>query len=310
MKTLYLLLLLTASFPLVLPVSRKYFMIHQGRNWSDALAYCRATYTDLAIIENQDYMKRFVSDSQKQQLNSSAWIGLYNDINSWHWSFGNEPLGNMTKWMMGEPNNNGGRQECVAMHPHGWSDRFCKSTFFFVCFDDTRNGTERYINISNMMTWFAAQSYCRRYYTDLASTKDITEYLLVQSFFPNETWIGLFRDSWKWIDKSNLSTVSWMPYQPDNKLWHENCGYINNSRVGDALCSDIMPFVCYSGIIRKYKTVRLKVRSNQDVNDPGVKAAILEQIKQKLKDHGMAENSTVKWREQPDGLVFHKQKRE
>lgn len=110
-------------------------MIHQGRNWSDAQAYCQATYTDLAIIENQDYMNRFVSDSQKQQLNSSAWIGLYNDINSWRWSFGNEPLGSMTKWMRGEPNNNGGCQECVAIHPKGWTDRFCKSTFSFVCFD-------------------------------------------------------------------------------------------------------------------------------------------------------------------------------
>ncbi|KAK3559766.1 hypothetical protein QTP86_020735, partial [Hemibagrus guttatus] len=68
-----------------------------GRNWSDALAYCRATYTDLAIIENQDYMNRFLSDSQKQQLNSSAWIGLYNDINSWRWSFGNEPLGGIIR---------------------------------------------------------------------------------------------------------------------------------------------------------------------------------------------------------------------
>lgn len=110
-------------------------MIQQGRNWSDARAYCQATYTDLAIIENQDYMNRFVSDSQKQQLNSSAWIGLYNDINSWRWSFGNEPLGSMTKWMTGEPNNNGGRQECVVIHPNGWIDKFCKSTYSFVCFD-------------------------------------------------------------------------------------------------------------------------------------------------------------------------------
>ncbi|KAG7324706.1 hypothetical protein KOW79_011022 [Hemibagrus wyckioides] len=32
------------------------------------------------------------------------------------------------------------------------------------------------------------------------------------------------------------------------------------------------------------------------------------QIYQKLKDHEMAENSTVKWAEQRDGEVFHKKK--
>lgn len=30
------------------------------------------------------------------------------------------------------------------------------------------------------------------------------------------------------------------------------------------------------------------------------------QIKEKLKEHGIAENTTIKWKQQPDGLVFHK----
>ncbi|KAB5518315.1 hypothetical protein PHYPO_G00164300 [Pangasianodon hypophthalmus] len=54
--------------------------------------------------------------------------------------------------------------------------------------------------------------------------------------------------------------------------------------------------------------MRMKVQSNQDVNDPAVKAAILQKIKQKLKELGIAKNTTVKWREQPDGMVFHKTK--
>lgn len=33
-------------------------------------------------------------------------------------------------------------------------------------------------------------------------------------------------------------------------------------------------------------------------------------IKQKVKDHGMTENITVKWREESDGTVFHKDKEE
>ncbi|KAG7331903.1 hypothetical protein KOW79_005872 [Hemibagrus wyckioides] len=69
-----------------------------------------------------------------------------------------------------------------------------------------------------------------------------------------------------------------------------------------------MPFFCYSEITGKLQIIRVKVRSSQDVKDPAVKEAILEQIKKKLKDHGMAKNITVKWREQPDGNVFHKEK--
>lgn len=131
----------TGSFPLVLPVSRKYYLIQQGRNWNNAQAYCQATYTDLAIVEDNEDMIKLQSETQKQQLNSNAWIGLYNDINSWRWSFGNEPLGSMRKWADGEPNNNGGHQECVAIQPWGWTDKQCTSKFPFVCID----GEEQYM---------------------------------------------------------------------------------------------------------------------------------------------------------------------
>ncbi|KAK3554331.1 hypothetical protein QTP70_020812 [Hemibagrus guttatus] len=38
--------------PLILSFSRKYYLIQQGKAWSDAQAYCRATYNDLAIIKS------------------------------------------------------------------------------------------------------------------------------------------------------------------------------------------------------------------------------------------------------------------
>ncbi|KAF7687762.1 hypothetical protein HF521_014990 [Silurus meridionalis] len=52
--------------------------------------------------------------------------------------------------------------------------------------------------------------------------------------------------------------------------------------------------------------IKVKVQSFHNVNDPEVKVAILEKIKLKCKDLGLAEIITVKWREQPDGVVFHK----
>ncbi|XP_053098304.1 C-type lection lectoxin-Enh3-like [Pangasianodon hypophthalmus] len=172
-------------------------------------------------------------------------------------------------------------------------------------------GNNTYMYISNKMSWLGAQSYCRQYHTDLASVRDATEYSVIQKVIINSgsaAWFGLFRDTWKWSDQTNFSTVSWMSGKPDNALGNENCGYLNNNQAADALCSDILPFFCYSIITGKQQIIKVKVRANQDVNEFAVKAAVLEQVKQKLKDHGMAENIKVKWREQPDGKVFHKVK--
>lgn len=132
------------------------------------------------------------------------------------------------------------------------SASFEKFHHVFFILTDSYTGNQRYIYIPTLMSWYEAQAYCRLHHTDLASMRDATEESIVRGLISGYTWIGLFRDSWKWIDESNLSTVSWMPRKPNNTRWHENCGYINNSRVGDALCSDIMPFVCYSGEFQFY----------------------------------------------------------
>ncbi|KAK3517396.1 hypothetical protein QTP70_008928 [Hemibagrus guttatus] len=165
---------------------------------------------------------------------------------------------------------------------------------------DTKTGTDRYIYISSRKTWYEAQAYCRTYHTDLASARDTTENTAIEQLTSGYTWFGLFRDSWKWTDQTNFSTLSWMPGNLDNALSNEICGYLNNGQAAAAQCSDIMPFFCYSIITRKQQIMRVKIRSNQDVNNPEVNAAILEQIKEKLKYHGMA-NNIVQWKEQLDG---------
>ncbi|KAK3525078.1 hypothetical protein QTP86_014453 [Hemibagrus guttatus] len=270
----------------------KYYLIQQKTTWSDAQAYCRATYTDLAIIKSNDDLVQLQNEAQRQQFSSSAWIGLYNDINSWRWSMGNEPMGTM-RWKPGDPNNREGHQECGAMS-----------------LQDRNTGNQQYVYIPTSMTWYEAQAYCRLYHTDLASSRDATEDSVIKGLTSVWTWFGLFRDSWKWTDKTNFSTISWMTGKPDNALGSENCGYLSNGQAADALCSDIMPFFCYSIITGQQQIVRVKVQSNEDVNDPAVKEVILEQINQKLKDHLRTENITVKWRKQLDGVVFHKMKEE
>ncbi|KAI5103599.1 secretory phospholipase A2 receptor-like isoform X1, partial [Silurus meridionalis] len=105
----------------------------ERKTWTDAQAYCKDNHTDLAIIDSNDKMIQLQNEAQRQQFRSSAWIGLYNDVNSWRWTIGNEPLGTLNKWGLGEPNNYNGNQECGAIHYVGLLDRACKETLYFIC---------------------------------------------------------------------------------------------------------------------------------------------------------------------------------
>ncbi|KAG7314239.1 hypothetical protein KOW79_022735 [Hemibagrus wyckioides] len=61
-----------------------------------------------------------------------------------------------------------------------------------------------------------------------------------------------------------------------------------------------------NAVITWSRIVRLQVKSDGSVFDPAVQSSIVEQIKQNLKEKGMLENTTVTWRVQPDGNIFHK----
>lgn len=125
----------TGFTPLVLSVPRKYYLIQQQKTWSEAQAYCRATHDDLAIIESNDNMVRLQNEAQRQHFSSSAWIGLYDAVNSWCWSMGNETLGSMRLWSSPEPNNYAGIESCGLMYSTGWNDMPCTLRYPFVCFD-------------------------------------------------------------------------------------------------------------------------------------------------------------------------------
>ncbi|KAF4088838.1 hypothetical protein AMELA_G00059320 [Ameiurus melas] len=135
--TLFQFLVFTGVVAFVLSASRKYYLIRETKTWHDALAYCRASHTDLAIIKSSDDMVQLQNEAQRQRFSLEAWIGLYNDINSWRWSFDNEPLG-FEDWdlTLQQPNNRDGHEECVATFQYGsWYDAPCDNVMPFVCFD-------------------------------------------------------------------------------------------------------------------------------------------------------------------------------
>ncbi|KAK2850537.1 hypothetical protein Q7C36_009320 [Tachysurus vachellii] len=302
---LFILLLFTVIVPLVLSVPRKYYLIQQGKTWRDARAYCQATHIDLAVITSYKDLVQLQNEAQRQHFSSSAWIGLYNYYNTWLWSFGSEPLGSVTIWKTGEPNNYGGNEACGAITPIGWNDIPCGNTYPYMCFDGNKTGNSRYIYISSPLSWAAAQAFCRQYYTDLVTITNATENSVIHGMVSGYTWIGLYRDTWRWTDHTIFSTTSWLATQPDQYQWKQGCGFISSGRAVNTQCTNIMPFFCYTFITGKQQIVRMKIQSYQDVNDDSVKVAILEQIKKKMNNYGMGENITVKWRKESDGKVFY-----
>ncbi|XP_017306813.1 macrophage mannose receptor 1 [Ictalurus punctatus] len=314
-QRLFVLLFLTGFVPCLESVNSQYFLILEEKTWTDAQAYCRANYDDLATIAGWSDLDKIKAEAQAHKFISYAWIGLYTNTSAWRWSLGNQSLGNMTDWYTyppnseyNEPNNANGHEECCAFNPLGWFDRSCGEQFGFVCFDNQKKGTGKYIYYSTPLTWNAAQSYCRQYHTDLTSSRDATENSIIMNTIPQNNsfnWFGLFRNSWMWSDGNNSTFMVWAQHQPKG---NENCVNIRNSRGYNSPCSDVLPFFCHAvAYPRKRQIIRMKVRSDQDVNNPAVLLAILQKIQQKMNDHGIA-NTTLKWRETLDGEVFHKEK--
>ncbi|XP_016403792.1 macrophage mannose receptor 1-like [Sinocyclocheilus rhinocerous] len=72
--------------------SHQYHFVNESKTWTEAQRYCRQNYTDLATIDNMEEMNRLIN-TVNESYNDSAWIGLYDDVNSWRWSLEDNVLG-------------------------------------------------------------------------------------------------------------------------------------------------------------------------------------------------------------------------
>ncbi len=119
--------------------SRQYHFVNESLTWTEAQRYCRHNYTDLATIDNMEEMNRLINTVNGSYY-GSAWIGLYDDVNSWRWSledndFYQEGERDFTNFYH-EPNNNAGNELCVFMDYNGkWYDYPCDNYYSFVCYD-------------------------------------------------------------------------------------------------------------------------------------------------------------------------------
>ncbi|XP_016312246.1 C-type lection lectoxin-Enh3-like [Sinocyclocheilus anshuiensis] len=163
------------------------------------------------------------------------------------------------------------------------------------------------------MNWTTAQIYCSKNYVDLAVITDDTENTFLATILSdkghNDSWIGLYKIPWLWLDKRSVSwsSVKWESGQPDNVKGNENCARANTEGLmADDTCSTRLPFYCREN--RKIKRVRFTVKSDGHLDESAVMEAIEKKMKQILSDQHMKIRSSITWSIQPDGKIFQQQK--
>ncbi|XP_060720064.1 C-type mannose receptor 2-like [Tachysurus vachellii] len=296
-------------------VHEKYIFTTSSMTWAAGQSYCRVMYDDLATIQGDTDMLTFKKEAASNGLKASAWVGLYNDINSWRWSLNKLSVDEVpySNWGPSQPDNAAGKQSCAVIDKNSlWWDADCSEQKPFMCYDAKFSGDSRFIAVSSsMLNWSEAQTYCRKHHTDLASALNssdnniIVQLMTTLQIYP---WFGLYRDSWKWSDGTIATDLPWDSGAPDNFGGSQNCAVINNGLFNDVSCTKLYYVVCQT--LRKQKIVRLQMKADESGFMSEMQSIIIQQMKQKLKEHGMLENTTVTWRVQPDGNIFKKKNKD
>ncbi|XP_058254062.1 lymphocyte antigen 75-like isoform X2 [Hemibagrus wyckioides] len=273
-----------ATLSLLPPDGHQYYVIKTKVTWPVAQNYCRETYGDLATVETDLDWFLLKEEMAREGLTDIVWVGLYNDFDSWRWSFNDVPMKNtFHNWGGLQPNNALGKEACCETGPLGvWWDFPCENLFPFIC------------------------------YNDLAFAITATDNSAIQSVAARQggSWLGGYRDTWKWSDGTNTSILLWLSGQPDNYYSNENCAVLDKGMFQDTSCTDLNYFICQTTHqVRKKQLIRLHVKSDLSVIGADVQSAIVELVKQKLDEYGMLKNTTVTWRVQSDGQIFHKNKK-
>nr|XP_046271756.1 C-type mannose receptor 2-like [Scatophagus argus] len=288
-----------------------YILVEKANTWAEALHYCRWKHSDLASVHNKEELDELVTTAQKY-YRGHVWIGLYDDINSWRWSLQEEGYygegeAEFRMWKSDRPINFGGYENCAGMDNDGlWNDRNCKYEAPFVCYNGNKAtvSSPSFILVNESKNWTEAQSYCRKHHTDLASVRNQSENDQLKTMVQNQhTWIGLYRDSWKWSDGSHISFTHW---NTDNNEPNDNtpCVLLHQGRWEDKACTTKLYFVC-SIVSLKRQVVRVKLSakdSSVKLEDAG--EAILQQLSRTLKLHSLIKDMKLTWRKQPDGKIF------
>ncbi|XP_072518023.1 C-type mannose receptor 2-like [Salminus brasiliensis] len=293
--------------------SRQYHFVNESKSWTEAQRYCRVNYTDLATIDNMEDMNSLMN-TVNESYTGLAWIGLYDDLDSWRWSldddsFYKEGERDFRGWLQ-EPDNLYGREMCVSMSPTGeWFDKPCTDRVAFVCYDGKNNTT--FVWISEEHTWAEAQGYCRMFHTDLASVRNDSELQEILRVSNGSTvWIGLYRNR-LWSDQSSSTFTYWrtevapISEEPNNgynspkQSVNQQCTAVDHSGYWkDENCLASFPFICYdAGLLpptpAAVMRLRVKLKTVKNLSESETKELVIMQLQNEFTRLGLSSNFTI-----------------
>uniref|UniRef100_A0A671PWV1 C-type lectin domain-containing protein n=1 Tax=Sinocyclocheilus anshuiensis TaxID=1608454 RepID=A0A671PWV1_9TELE len=131
--------LLVMKFIIIPAEDINYILYKELKTWENAQNYCRTHHSDLATVQSNENWTKLLEAAGEQRFYGFAWIGLFNDIKSWRWSYNEESLV-FESWGLVQPDNYGYGQECAAIFPNGaWDDFYCTIEKYFVCYDGEKH---------------------------------------------------------------------------------------------------------------------------------------------------------------------------
>ncbi|XP_057182991.1 lymphocyte antigen 75-like [Triplophysa rosa] len=289
--SLFVLLLLSGLVCSDSGVPRKYYFINQNMTWAEAQSYCREKYTDLVTVDSIDDVNMMLQ-AVVLQYNGSVWIGLKKGTKGQWCLSPNNAVTQNTYWGLFEPSGDG---SCVNMKLGLWNDSPCTTLFYFVCYNGIGN-----ILIHIPKTWRDAQSYCRQYYTDLATISSPEELFQINIVIGiHETWIGLFLDSWQWSDQCSLLFRNWATGYTSQTSEFGDCVAMSTTNSGKWIqdsCSKQHPFICYDAYRKRVLRLNLSCDGNCNLDDPSLQMATLNEISKKLQRVGLGNYISINMR--------------
>ncbi|KAK7482928.1 hypothetical protein BaRGS_00025828, partial [Batillaria attramentaria] len=99
-------------------------------------ASCALFGATLAEIEDSAE-NEFLRGIGKARNYFCPWLGATDTFSEGHWVWASSqtPLGEgFTDWGATQPNNHGGREDCLCLYPqHGWNDAKCEMHLRYFC---------------------------------------------------------------------------------------------------------------------------------------------------------------------------------
>ncbi|KAL2079125.1 hypothetical protein ACEWY4_024869 [Coilia grayii] len=235
-------------------------------------------------------------------INNRVWIRLYNNVQNWS-----------SEFELDCPYNS----VCAGVfHKGEWKLYPRDLKRLSVRRNESKTENYGFSTFLAQTTWKEAQHRLQMEFGRLATVKNQAErdYLAVNSADP--VWLDPYGEGWCWSDGSNISFINWLDNQVEFLCSERRCAASLQTADGEGgwethNCTEKFPFFCYCKLVNmQIVQVELEVGSGLDLNSAEIQEALLQYIKQRLKEKGMPVNTKLSWRKQADGQVFHKKRAE